>query len=1644
MSRRAPLLRTGLALALAASLVRPAAAQVVRAFTPRYTTNDNGDITLIGNTLLSCNGGGSCNNGRNGNGGNVDNNNFTMVYVDTDADASTFCSSSATLTMPAGASVLWAGLYWGGESASAARANCRFSTPATGYQNLTATQLDVSGNYYQGFVDVTARVQASGNGIYWMGNVTSTVNSANHHAGWALVVVYRLATDPTRNLVAFDGFAHVAPGATVNLVVNGFLTPPAGAVNTRLGVVAGEGDLGLTGDSFRLNATNLSDAVNPATNFFNSTVSRLGARVATKNPNYANQLGWDVDLVSANGILPNGATGANIALVSTGDRFLPGVVTFATDLYQPVFNEAGFTKSVTDLNGGPVRPGDVLEYLVTVRNDGNDASTATVVRDTLPANASFVAGSLSIATGANAGAKTDAAGDDQAEYVAASRSVVMRLGTGATAAGGGTLNVGVSTSFRFRVTVNSPSPTGTVVSNQAALSCVGAQSGSTLLARSDGDGALPGVQPTDVTVTSNRITGTVFEDANYGGGAGRALAAAGGAGRPGARVELYDAAGAFAGADTTDAAGLYVFDGWAPGTFTVRVVNASVTSSRPGATPALLGVQTFRTNASTGTAVADPARVGGEIPSRADAAANTTNQALAALTTASATAQSVAPATLGTADVTGVDFGFNFDTIVNANNAGQGSLRQFILNSNALGNAGLAQAGLAAGVESAIFMVSDGLAHPGLAAGLPNLLTSGVVSIAVTSTLPPLAGDAASVDGGSQTANVGNTNAATLGSGGSAGVGALAVPQLAGPEVEIRDAAGLNLGLNVQASNVTLARLAVWGFGNGGGADGHADVSVGATAANVTLDRLALGVTATSFTDPGPARSRGDHVRVVGGDDGAIRDCLIAWGGGSGVSLTAGSDRWQVTGCEIRGNAIGNPARDGVSIEASASAVLRGDVIASTEGCGVDTRTSSGANILENLTISRSGLGAGAAAQTPGIRLGGASSVVDRCVVFDNVGAGLLAMPTSSANTFTRNSIYSNGVIANNAGSAPSGQIGIDLLAPGQDEALGASPFVTLNDAGDADAGANGLANFPVLESAVVSNGSFTLSGWARPGSTIELFVADPDPSGFGEGKTWVATFTEGSGADLDAGSSAYSGTINGLAQGADNTTRFRFTVPLPPGVVPGGSLTATATLASATSEFSGLVTVTSGVSVSGWVYDDGDHDAARDPLEPGTGASLFAKLVSAATPLSAQQVVSVNPGSGAYGFGFVSAGSYTIVLDDNGTASDVTPALPAGWIGTEAGAGTRAGVSVVGASLADENFGLWHGSRVDGAVFRDDGAGGGLANDGARQGGEAGVPAARVRALAAACAGGACDSALTDATGTFALWLPFGAAGTSVTLSESNPSGWLSTGGDPGSTGGAYSRAADAFSFTPASGVVYGGAAFGDVPLNSFAANGAKSVTPGGTAIYSHTFTAGSAGLVTLSSAQNPVPAIPGWTVTLHRDLDCDGTLDPGEPLLAAPVALAAGQTLCVIARHASPAGGPAGANESATLTASFSYTGAAPALSDARTLVDLTTLAATGGLQLVKSVDLASARPGDTLTYTIAYANPGPDPLSSITIQDATPAYTVFVDAGCGALGAGLAGCAADLQPAPGATGALRWTLSGTLLPGASGSVTFRVRVQ
>ena len=51
------------------------------------------------------------------------------------------------------------------------------------------------------------------------------------------------------------------------------------------------------------------------------------------------------------------------------------------------------------------------------------------------------------------------------------------------------------------------------------------------------------------------VSGTVFEDVNYGGGTGRPAGTAGTSARPGATVELYDASGNYLTSTTTNASG---------------------------------------------------------------------------------------------------------------------------------------------------------------------------------------------------------------------------------------------------------------------------------------------------------------------------------------------------------------------------------------------------------------------------------------------------------------------------------------------------------------------------------------------------------------------------------------------------------------------------------------------------------------------------------------------------------------------------------------------------------------------------------------------------------------------------------------------------------------------------------------------------------------------------------------------------------------------------------------------------------------------------------------------------------------------------------------------------------------------------------
>jgi uncharacterized repeat protein (TIGR01451 family) len=445
--------------------------QVIQAFSPVISVTQKGDITFAANAITQCTGAGSaCTNGRaevppaglthNQTSG------ITIGYIDNDGStgigAQTFSSSSSTLDMGGigGCGVIYAYLTWGGfvttgTSNYAKRDSVYFQVPGGGsYNKLKADLLvDNTAPYnrtYHCYKDVTAMVKAAGPGIYTTGNVVAATGGNNQFAGWTLVVLYSDASKSLKNLTIFRGLAGVSGTSSVQFGISGFFTPPAPApVNVKLGFVAYDGDRavpnaynsGLAGDSLKFNGVAVSNGKNPQSDIFNSTITNDNAEYV-RTPAYTNTLGYDADLITlANGsyaYLGNSASSATLRMSSGGETILTDIVTTAIDVFEP---EMRFEKTVVNLNGNnPAQLGDLLQYTLKVYNKGSDPADSLIVIDSLYGALAYAPNTLQVLNGPNSGAKTDVAGDDQMEFVAAGNFIRARLGNNANATRGGTLN----------------------------------------------------------------------------------------------------------------------------------------------------------------------------------------------------------------------------------------------------------------------------------------------------------------------------------------------------------------------------------------------------------------------------------------------------------------------------------------------------------------------------------------------------------------------------------------------------------------------------------------------------------------------------------------------------------------------------------------------------------------------------------------------------------------------------------------------------------------------------------------------------------------------------------------------------------------------------------------------------------------------------------------------------------------------------------------------------------------------------------------------------------------------------------------------------------------------------------------------------
>ncbi|MGW8958242.1 DUF7507 domain-containing protein [Paenibacillus sp. NPDC055715] len=470
------------------------------AFIQRYETNQTGAVTFIGNTLGLAR---STSVGVPGTvtsiGAFITTNTASRfgTYPLGTTSAITSNSSTAFLVLPAGSMVLYAELIWGGSYAngstnvlSSASNPVTFQTPAlsTTVSPESATSVNVTSlSTYVRTANVTNLVIQGGAGAYTVGNVTGTItvpDSTNtNHAGWTLAVVYNNPSLPFRNLslrVGGEGVSS-ATGA-VNVVVSGFATPVQGTLRGRALISAQEGDVDITGDRALFGPTTasltaLSGPNNFSTNFFASQINGDdGTLVTTGTFGTTNALngapgtqvtggrqGWDITNVDISSTLLNSQTSGVLQLTTNGDIYTVNANAIQIDINAPLVT---LTKTAS-ATGSVI--GDTLTYTINISNTGLVSASSTVLTDTIPVGATFVAGSVVVAGTAQPTANP-ATGITVGTVAPASTVTITFRATVTSLPANTQLGNQASAAFSFQTVPGGPVISGSVPSNTASTS----------------------------------------------------------------------------------------------------------------------------------------------------------------------------------------------------------------------------------------------------------------------------------------------------------------------------------------------------------------------------------------------------------------------------------------------------------------------------------------------------------------------------------------------------------------------------------------------------------------------------------------------------------------------------------------------------------------------------------------------------------------------------------------------------------------------------------------------------------------------------------------------------------------------------------------------------------------------------------------------------------------------------------------------------------------------------------------------------------------------------------------------------------------------------------------------------------------------
>lgn len=411
----------------------------------RYVTIDNGGILFTGNTL------GLSKTAQQNQPGGKDS---IGAFITTDLSkqvgnylpGTTLVwqenSSTASLDLPDGSTVLYAELIWSGSYGFNGQItgnepntpitittplNTSFSVtpdPATA-QTAVTPGFTNAGNYTRS-ADVTTIVQAGGAGIYTVGGIPATISrldDSHNAAGWTLAVVFHNGSMITSNLSLFVGCEQASTASSPPATVSGFCAPPSGLLGGSLSISAIEGDANIRGDtmlfgsSLPLTSANaLSGVNNLQNNFFASQINTLlpfngtqfvGSGQLDTRGSFGNfnsdpvsgqilpgsRQGYDITTVDISNKLVYNQTTAYAKGTTTGDDYTINALGMQIQVGAPTFQ---LSKQVNGLDKITASQGDVVTFTCTVQNTGTDDANPSTFIDTLETGLSYVPGTLTI------------------------------------------------------------------------------------------------------------------------------------------------------------------------------------------------------------------------------------------------------------------------------------------------------------------------------------------------------------------------------------------------------------------------------------------------------------------------------------------------------------------------------------------------------------------------------------------------------------------------------------------------------------------------------------------------------------------------------------------------------------------------------------------------------------------------------------------------------------------------------------------------------------------------------------------------------------------------------------------------------------------------------------------------------------------------------------------------------------------------------------------------------------------------------------------------------------------------------------------------------------------------------------------------